>query len=185
LARSVIGAVVTGQNGGSVPPSGVIPVVVPDDVVLARAAGLVVWAGAVTVYPQGFAFTLLTLFDTRQPGPPPASWALDVAERGRMTWLEIGYSDGRRRAADLNANTPRRQPGGPHLHMLDGLASYRPEGWDISRWWATPLPPPGPVELAIHLNGETIPTGVGRLDGNALVSAAGGAEAVWLEPRTE
>ena len=170
----------TGQNGGSVPPSGVIPVVVPDDVVLARAAGLVVWAGAVTVYPQGFAFTLLTLFDTRQPGPPAASWALDVAERGRMTWLEIGYPDGRRRAADLNANTPHRQSRGPHLRMLDGSAS---ENSNVDRWWVTPLPPPGPVELAIHLSGQAEPTGVANLDGAALAGAAAAAKVMWTGRR--
>ena len=163
----------TGQNSRRGPPSGTVPVVVPGDVVLARTAGLVVWAGAVTVFPEGFVFTLLTLFDTRHSGPP-SYWALDVAERGRMTWLEIGYPDGRRRAADMNASTPDDQPGGPHLGMLDGSGSY-------SRWWVTPLPPPGPVELAVHLNGEVTPAAVGHLDGAAMVSAAGRAEAVWPE----
>jgi hypothetical protein len=64
---------------------------------------MVVWAGAVTVYPEGFEFMLLTLYDARTT-TPPASWALDIAERGRMTWLEVQYPEGRRRAADLNAN---------------------------------------------------------------------------------
>jgi hypothetical protein len=166
--------VVTELDGRHGPPSGTVPVVVPGDVVLAHSAGLVVWAGAVTVFPEGFVFTLLTLFDTRDTGPPPSDWALDVAERGRMTWLEIGYPDGRRRAADMNANTPDHQPSGPHLCMLDGSGSY-------SRWWVTPLPPPGPVELAVHLNGEAAPAAVGRLDGAAMVSAVDRAEAVWPE----
>jgi len=155
-------------------------VVVPGDVILARAPGLAVWAGAVTVYPEGFAFTLLTLFDTRRTEPPPAIWALDVAERGRMTWLEVGYADGRR-TANPDTSTPRRQGRRPNLIMLDGHASYFPEGWDVSRWWVTPLPPPGPVELAIHLNGEATPTGVGRLDGAAIVSAAARTETVWAD----
>ena len=164
----------TGQDSCQGPPSGTVPVVVPGDAVLARRAGLVVWAGAVMVFPEGFVFTLLTLSDTRCAGPPPSDWALDVSERGRMTWLEIGYPDGRRRAADMNANTPDRQPGGPHLRMLGGSGSY-------SRWWVTPLPPPGQVELAVHLNGEATPAAVGRLDGTAMVSAAGRAEVVWPE----
>jgi hypothetical protein len=153
-------------------------VVVPGDVVVARAVGIVVWAGAVTAYPEGFEFTLLTLHDARSTAPP-ASWALDTAERGRMTWLEIGYPDGRRRAADLNTNTPHRQRQGPHLSVLDASGS---DGCEVSRWWVTPLPPPGWVELAIHLNGKTTPTGVGRLDGAAIATAAGRAEAVWSEP---
>jgi hypothetical protein len=155
--------------------------VVPDDVVVVRAAGVVVWAGAVTVYPEGFEFTLLTLCDTRSVRPP-ASWALDTGERGRMTWLEVQYPDGRRRAADLNTNTPPRQRRGPHLSVLDASGS---DGCDVSRWWVTPIPPPGPVELAIHLNGETTPTGIGRLDGAAIAGAAGRAEAVWPEPPRE
>jgi len=154
----------------------------PGDVLVVDAAGLAVWAGAVTVYPHGFAFTLRTLSDSRRIGPPPTPWALDVAERERMTWLEVRYSDGRTRAADLNANTPPRQPQGPHLRAMDAGGS---DGCDISRWWVTPLPPPGPVDLAIHLNGDKTPTGVGRLDGAALLSAATRAQVIWLEPRED
>lgn len=168
----------TGQDGRSIPPPGTIPVVMPGDLLVVNTAGLVVWAGAVTVYPEGFAFTLRTLSDTRRPGPPPAPWALDVAERERMTWLEVRYPDGRVRAADLNANTPGRQPRGPHLQVMDATGS---DGCDVSRWWITPLPPPGPVELAVHLNGEKTPTGVGRLDGAALLSAADRAQVIWSE----
>ena len=157
------------------PPPGTVPVVIPGDVVLVHSTGLVVWAGAVTVYPEGFAFTLRTLWDTSCT-MPPAAWALDVAERDRMTWLEIRYPDGRARSADLNANTPHRQPRGPHLEFLSGEGS---EGCDDSRWWATPLPPPGQVELAIHLNGERAATGAGHLDGTALVSAAARTQSVW------
>lgn len=159
------------RDSRSGPSAGTVPVVVPGDVVLARSAGLAVWVGAITAFPDGFAFTLLTLTDPRR-ARPPADWALDVAERGQMTWLEIGYADGRRRAADLNANTPRRQPRGPHLAVLNA-------GGTDSRWWVTPVPPPGPVELAIHLSEQAQPTGVGYLDGAALADAAARAEVVW------
>jgi hypothetical protein len=161
------------------PPAGVIPVTVPGDVVLLRAPGLAVWARAVTVFPDGFAFTLQTLFDTMVTNPP-ASWALDAPQRCRETWLAIRFSDGRYRAADLNANTPRDQPQGPHLRFYGGLAS-RTGGWERSRWWATPLPPPGPVELAIHLNGQAGPSGVGYLDGEALTAAAARAQTLWTD----
>src|SRR5215831_13493570 len=77
---------------------------------------------------------------------------------------------------------PPRQRRGPHLTVLDASSS---DGCDVGRWWVTPLPPPGPVELAIHLNGETNPTGAAHLDGAALARAAGQAEAVWSEPPRE
>jgi hypothetical protein len=66
-------AAVTGGGERPGPPSGTVPVVVPSDVVVVRAAGMVVWAGAVTVYPEGFEFMLLTLYDARTT-TPPASW---------------------------------------------------------------------------------------------------------------
>ena len=113
----------TGEDGRGAAPPGTVPMVVPGDVLVVDTAGLVVWGGAVTVYPQGFAFTLRTLSDLRRAGPAPTPWALDVAERERMTWLEVRYGDGRSRAADLNANTPPRQPRGPHLRAMDAGGS--------------------------------------------------------------
>lgn len=167
----------------SAPPSGVIPVVVPGDLVLVRQPGLAVWAGAVTVFPQGFQFTLLTLFDPSH-AEPPADFALDPYERDRRTWLEMRYADGRQRAADLNENTPPDQPQGPHLTLQDGGGAWS-EGWLRIIWWVTPLPPPGPVELAIHIGGEESPTGTGFLDGAVLADAADGAEVLWTKDRRE
>lgn len=169
----------TGPHYVPMPPAGVIPVTVPGDVVLLRAPGQVTWVGAVTVFPDSFVFTVLTLFDTRVT-KPHESWALEVPHRSRETWLAVRFSDGRYRAADLNANTPRHQPQGPHVRFQGGQANWT-DGWDYSRWWVTPLPPAGPVELAIHLNGDTDPTGVGCLDGDALIDAAARAQALWAD----
>jgi hypothetical protein len=170
---------VTGPRSLPRPPAGVIPVTLPGDVVLVRAPALAVWAGAVTVFADSFAFTLLTLSDTRVTRPPE-SWALDVPQRSRETWLAVRFSDGRYRAADLNANTPPHQPQGPHVRFSGGQANWT-DGWDRSRWWVAPLPPPGPVELAIHLNGQDDPTGVGYLDGDALTAAAARAQTLWTD----
>jgi hypothetical protein len=101
---------------------------------------------------------------------------MDVPFRSQESWIAVRYGDGRYRAADLNANTPFDQPKGPHLALQHGEGG---EGWDSSRWWVFPLPPPGPVELAIHLNGETSPTGMAHVDGAALVGAASDAEVLW------
>jgi hypothetical protein len=160
-------------------PGGVIPVTVPGDTVLVRSPHLVVWVGAVTAFPDSFEFTLMTLFDTRRTDPPE-DFALHPEERSQKTWLAVQFSDGRSRAADLNTNTPVDQPDGPQLRMVDGFASWT-EGWSTSRWWVIPLPPAGPVVLTIHLNGDTQPSGVGRLDGGALANAAARAETLWAE----
>jgi hypothetical protein len=153
------------------PPAGTIPKVVPSDLVLVRKPGLVVWMGAITAFPEGFEFTLLTLFDS-SGGQLPADFALFPSERNSKTWVELRYADGRHREADLNENTPRGQLEGPHLTLQDGTAARH-------TWWVTPLPPPGPVELAIHLAGEEKPTGIGVLDGALVVEAAKQAEILW------
>ncbi len=163
-------------------PNGVIPVVVPGDAVLVRQSSLAVWAGGVTVFPAGFEFTLLILSDSVHR-ESPADFALDVHERGQLTWLEMAYADGRRRSADLNANAPAVQPGGPQLTLVSG-DSDATEGLGVTRWWVTPLPPPGPVELKIHLNGTGPSTGSGHLDGAAIAAAAARIEVLWEAPPT-
>lgn len=157
------------------PPGGTVPVVVPGDVVLVDTPGLVVWAGAVAAYPEGFEFTLLMLSGAGPLAELP-SWALDAPLRDQGAWIAVRFGDGRYRAADMNANTPFDQPQGPHVRMqhAEGHGNC-----DTSRWWVSPLPPPGPVELAIHLNGDLNPAGTAQLDGAALVRAASAAAIVW------
>jgi len=165
------------------PPGGTIPVVVPGDLVLVRKPGLAVWAGAVTVFPEGFQFTLLTLFDTSRARLPGDS-ALDPHERDSMTWLEMWYADGRYRVADLDEIMPPGQPQGPHMVLQYSMGAWS-EGWLRDIWWVTPLPPPGLVELAIHIGGEKSPTGTGHLDGALLADAASSAEVLWPTGKRE
>jgi hypothetical protein len=154
-----------------VPPPGIVPVTVPGDTTLLSKPGLVISAGSVRAWPQGFEFTLTMLGDIFVPdGVPAESMALYPKERGSHSWLSVRYADGRERSADLNSNTPFDQPEGPHLTFLDGEGSYT-EGWDYSRWWVRPLPPPGPVQITIHLGGHSEETGSGDLDGQAIAEA--------------
>jgi hypothetical protein len=171
---------VTGPADALRPPSGIIPVTVPIDLTLVRRPGLAAWAGAVSASPAGFEFTLLIVADTTRAGTQTPDFALHPGERDSRTWLEVRFADGRARAADLNACTPFEQPEGPSLLFEYGEQSDS-EGWNDSRWWVTPLPPPGPVSLAIHLDGQPEPSGVGHLDGQALIDAARRADVVWTE----
>jgi hypothetical protein len=163
------------------PPAGAIGITVPGDLVLVREASLAVWAGAVTAFPQGFEFTLLTLADLRHAvlpaGPSPR-------HAGPGTWLEIHYADGRARSADLDTNSPPEQPEGPHLTVTDAI-EMTSEGWNISRWWVTPLPPQGLVEITVHLGGDPQLTGAGHLDGRAIAAAALRAGTAWPDSTPE
>jgi hypothetical protein len=153
------------------PPPDIMPVTVPGDTTLLCKPGLFISAGAVRAWPGGFEFTLSMLTDIDRPEAVPAeSIALYPQERGAHSWLSVRYADGRERAADLNANTPFDQPEGPHLNCVEG-ASSGTEGWDYSQWWVTPLPPPGPVQITIHLGGHSDETGSGYLDGQVIAEA--------------
>ncbi|MGO9082457.1 MAG: hypothetical protein ACLQDY_26085 [Streptosporangiaceae bacterium] len=149
-----------------------MPVTVPGDLILVQRPAEVVWAGGVCVVPQGFELALLRQVNLREHASPPTmGYAIGIHERHLYTWLAVTYADGRSRAADLNDNTPHNQPGGPHLEMISGT-THTSDGWEYSRWWITPLPPPGPVIIAIHLDGQAEPSGSGFLDGHAMASAA-------------
>jgi hypothetical protein len=153
------------------PPIDITPVAVPGDTTLLRKPGLVISAGAVRAWPQGFEFTLSMLSDGQPAEAVPAeSIALHLKERGPYSWLSVRYADGRERSADLNTNTPFDQPEGPHLNCVYGESSGT-DGWDHSRWWVTPLPPPGPVQIIIHLGGHSNVTGSGYLDGQVIAEA--------------
>jgi hypothetical protein len=153
------------------PPPDIMPVTVPGDTTLLRKPELVISAGAVRAWPQGFEFTLSMLTNIDLPDAVPAeSIALYPKERGSHSWLSVRYADGRERSADLNANTPFDQPEGPHLTCLYAESSDT-DGWDHSRWWVTPLPPPGLVQITIHVGGYSDVTGSGYLDGQAIAEA--------------
>lgn len=163
----------SGTPGDLDPPSpGAMPVAIPGARLLLGRPGLAVTAGEFTAWPGGFGFTLFMLREVRPGEEAPAGpIALHLGERGLNSWISVRYRDGRTRAADLNANTPPEQPEGPHLRFMEGEASDT-EGWDRSRWQVTPLTPPGPVELTIHLGGNSGVTGTGHLDGRLIAEAA-------------
>jgi hypothetical protein len=159
------------------PLSGVQPVTIPGDVVLVRRPELAIWAGAVSAYPGGFMFTVLALFDIRRGLPEGVPW--DGSRFHQQTLLAVRFSDGRyREVTESSLNRPPGQAEGPHLRAVDGAANWT-GGWWYSRWWVTPLPSPGPVELAVRFDGTGIPGGTGKLDGAAVAAAGTSAGVLW------
>lgn len=154
------------------PPAEDVPVAVPGDLILVRSSGLVAWIGALTVTSAGFEFTLSLTAGAE--GREVAYFALHEGERGDHTWLGVRFADGRETTADLNSHT---WPGGSENLWLNCLyGDAMGAGWHDSRWWVSPLPPPGPVELTVHLNGDAGPSGTGTINGQALLDAASAVE---------
>lgn len=150
------------------PPPRDIPVAVPGDLVFVRQPRLVAYAGAFTVSSAGFEFTVRITADvTGHPELVPQSWALHLDQRARETWLEVRFADGRACATDLNTSTWPGTSRDIRLKFLSGEGS-------TAHWWVSPLPPPGPVELALHLNGQT--ACAATLDAGTLLDAAATVE---------
>jgi hypothetical protein len=150
------------------PSAADIPVAVPGGLVIARQPGLLAWAGAFTVTPDGFEFAL------RITTTGPCGWALHEEERNARSWLEVRYPDGRACESDLNDSL--WQGGEENLvvaFLYGSSSSSATETVDNSQWWVSPLPPPGPVDMILHLNGALGAAWAGRIDSAALRGAAG------------
>lgn len=148
------------------PPNDIIPVVVPVDLMLIREPELAVSAGGIMLFPTGFEFSLLILFDSHRR-KPPAEFARGPHEYDSMTWIEMRYGSGPYGEPDLFQDPSGGQLAGPRITTQEGLGSFS-GGWFRSIYWVTPLPPPGPVELIVHVNGREGLAGTGILDGELL-----------------
>jgi hypothetical protein len=157
---------------GDRPPPRDIPVAVPGDLVFVRQPGLVAYAGAFTVSSAGFEFMVRIAADvTGHPELVPESWALHLDQRDHQSWLEVRFADGRACATDLNTSTWPGTSGDIRLKFLFGEDH---DGCANAQWWVSPLPPPGLVELALHLSGQTVYTAA--LDAGTLLDAAATVE---------
>jgi hypothetical protein len=153
------------NSAEAAPPLRDIPVAVPGDLLLVQEPGLLVWVGAFAVSSAGFEFALRITVDVRDPAAPmPEPFALHLRERDHRTWLEVRFADGRTCAADLaNCTWPDGQQDIRVTFMFAGGRNQ--EGRAESQWRVSPLPPPGPLELTIHLNGRAGPTGTAAWGG--------------------
>jgi hypothetical protein len=69
-------------------------------------------------------------------------------------------------------------PDGPILRMFAGGGGPRSL---ISRWWAWPLPPAGPLEFVCEWSAVEIPETRASIDAQLILDAAGAAVRLWSE----
>jgi hypothetical protein len=157
------------------PPVHDIPVAVAGDLVLVRECGIVVSASAFTVASSGFEFELHVAADIRDPAArlPHDLFSVERDWRADCTWMSIGYSDGRASDAYIQRCTLPGDENNQESTDIRVTFMFRPDGsaWS-SRWWVSPLPSPGPLELTIHLDGHAGPVGTASLDAGVLLAAA-------------
>lgn len=158
------------------PPAREVQIAVPGDLVLVQEFGLLVWAGAFTVSSEGFGFALRITAEVSDSGVRmPEPFALHANQRDHGTWLSVRFADGRSCTAVINGGAWSGDLDEMHVRFMFGDESTS-DGRADSRWWVSPLPPPGPVELVIHLNGRAGPEGAAALDAAALLEASAAVE---------
>ena len=177
------------------PPEWALPVTVAGDLVLIRRGGVLVSVGAVCAYPVGFEFYLTVGLDRRQaagrraavPGDRMLGFhARTPQERESATRVAVGFADGA--VADSTAPMRRVTPGEPVLRFAGGdsaIGSYLPVLRAESRWWVSPLPPPGPVEFRVFLHGAAELDGTASMDAGVIVEAAARSQVLWPTPVEE
>jgi hypothetical protein len=150
-----------------------IPVAVPGDLVLVREDGIVVCAGAFTVSSTGFEFEIRVVADESDPAVrlPKGTFSVERDWRADCTWMSIRYSDGRACDASTLTCAPPGDESGRKSADIVVKPTFAPDERS-SRWWVSPLPPPGPLAFTIHLDGRAGPVGTASLDAGPLLAAA-------------
>lgn len=137
--------------------------------VLARTAGLAIWIAGVVAYRGGFTFSVVAQgrLQHRPFGMP---------HRGDADAFRLGvqFADGRK-ATDW---TVFRSPESGELDLRSlgsggSGASYR------FHWQLTPLPPAGPMVVAIRWNDAGVPETLTEVDCEPIREAAARSQPIW------
>jgi hypothetical protein len=183
-----------GEGWASTPPAWALPVTVAGDLVLVRQGGVLVSVGAVCAYPVGFEFYLTFGFDldraaewrSRTPGGRVLSFhARTPSEEASAARIVVGFAG---RMVDSVACMNREVAlGEPVLRFAGGdagIPSYAPVLRAESRWWVSPLPPPGLVEFSVYLHRADEPDGTASLDAAGILEAASRTRTLWPAPES-
>jgi hypothetical protein len=152
-------------------PQGMVPGVVPVELLLARTDTYAVLVDNLLVYPTGLDFDLAVRRRhgrSRQHRHHESFWGEDLR-------LEVRFADGR--TAD---NYPRRWPGTVGDQAPDRPLLYQStRGADGGHLWLWGLPPPGPLTFACEWPAQQIPPSQAELDAGLVLEAAARATSLW------
>ena len=161
-------------------PENELPVALPVDLVLARTDDVAVAITRLQVYSAGLSLDLVVRLR------PSAAAARD-GRLNELLWrhgpggsgflLGFGFADGRR--------TSTVPGGGGDVVLVSGGGGGGMSAVDQS-WWLHPLPPEGPVTVAVRCDELGIPESLAELDGTAVRRAAERVVTLWpWEPPPE
>ena len=152
------------------------------EAVLARTPSVVVAVDRVVGYPTGFEIHLTVrtsdeqIHGTVEPGHP-RSWGGAFAFPGESLTFGVTFADGRSASAGNFGDLPPAR--GLTLVPVSGSGTG---GRFDQRFWVEPLPPPGPLRLAVAWPIRGVAeTGV-DVPADAILEAAAGAAPLWGGP---
>jgi len=163
------------------PSTQALPRSVPVNLTLAQRPDLVARVTAAVVYPQGFLFYLVLGFDLRSNPFQLLDFYSPRERQGYPTpaRLQVRFPNGH--VADSSEKTYYRPAPKDAVMIYKGGNSHpcEPEnpGDDAfrrheSRWWVSPLPPPGVLEFVMHMRDSLQSAGSGSFDAGPIRAAA-------------
>lgn len=169
------------EAGPFSPPENELPVALPVNLVLARTDDAAVALTRLQAYRAGLSFDLVVRLR-------PSSALVRDDHLNELLWhgrgggarflLGVGFADGRRAT-----NVPGS--GGDGVVLVSGGGSGGMSMVDQS-WWLRPLPPEGPLTVAVRCDELGIEESLTELDGTAVRRAAEGVVTLWpWEPPPE
>jgi hypothetical protein len=159
------------------PPETEFPAVVPiSPLRFGRSEQTAIAITGISAYSNGFEFAVTRLIRPDLPGwdqdPGPGAPRVMFVDRQGFQ-ISLRLSDGR---VLTTGNPPGdAEPAGPILRSRGGGGTSH---YTLSRWWAWPLPPSGPLEFICQLG--TDETRIG-LDARLILDAAQRSIRVWPE----
>jgi hypothetical protein len=161
------------------PPDGMVPGIVPVELLLAHTDTHAVLVTGLRAYPTGLDFVLTVRPRPGQPRQHHRDRLSDHLQFHSLR-LELRFADGR-----TVSNDPRRwpwtfetqQPDPPMLYHHGG-GGGRDRGWRSHHWlWG--LPPPGPLAFVCQWPAHQIPASGVNIDARLVLEAADRAAPLW------
>jgi hypothetical protein len=161
------------------PPETEFPAVVPSGpLMLGRAERAAVAITGISAYSAGFEIFVTARF---RPGAGGASGSGGPEPAPRRSFrLGLQFADGTRVIGQHGGSrlSGDAEPAGPILRTFLGGGGPRSTFW---RWWAWPLPPPGPMEFVCEWPALGIPETRAGLDAQLILDAAGRSIRLWSQ----
>jgi hypothetical protein len=163
-------------------PENELPVPVAQSAVLWRGDGLVVALVGGHAHRTGIELHVTVRQRVEEPAQGPQLHQLMGGPPGvddaRLV-LGVGYADGRRGSTLRRHETLPTLPGEPEpLSVRDSSGGGGATCMDLS-YWVRPVPPPGPLTIAVWCEALGIDETVTTLDGTAWAEAASRVEVLW------